>query len=122
MKTGFCIILLIISGCTKSQPTLEVVAIQHVGKGIMNGDACKTLYREDNDAVISPTNFKITPYEAVKIANEKLGYSCGNKLGAQILADKEHYYIVRLGNVQDAIVISGADGSIVSSGFMEKKE
>lgn len=99
-----------------------MVAIQHIGKGVMNGDACMTLYREDGGRVITPANFRITPYQAVAIANERLAYSCGHKLGARILADNENYYIVRLENVQNAIIINGADGAILSKGFMEKNK
>lgn len=120
MKYTVCIILLFIAGCSETQSSLEAVAVQHIGKGIMNGDACKTLYREDGHAVVTPPNFKITPFEAIEIAKKKLGYSCGNKLGAQILSDVKSYHIVRLGVTQDAIVINGMNGAVESKGFMER--
>lgn len=120
MKYIICIILLFITGCGETQSSLEVVAVQHVGRGIMNGDACKTLYREDGRAVETPQNLKITPFEAIEIAKEELGYSCGNKLGAQILSDGKSYYIVRLGITQDAIILNGMNGAVESKGFMER--
>lgn len=119
MKYIICIILFFLAGCSKTQPNLEVVAWQHIGKGIVNGDACKTLYREDGQAVISPENFKITPFDAIEIAKEKLGYSCGNKFGAQVLANGKSYYIVRLGVIDDAIIINGMSGTVESKGFMK---
>ncbi len=103
MKYIICITLLFLAGCGKTQSSLEVVAVQHIGKGIMSNDACKTIYREDGNAVETPHNFKITPFKAIEIAKEELGYSCSNKLGAQILSDGKSYYIVRLGIIQDAI-------------------
>jgi len=122
MKAIIFLAVLLIFGCTKSEPNLELVAIQHIGKGVINGDACKTLYREDGRDVTTPVNFKITPYEAVSLVKEKLGYSCGHKFGSQVLADKEHYHIVRAGVTQDAIIVNGEDGSIVSKGFMARSE
>ena len=56
------------------------------------------------------------------LSKEKLGYNCGHKLGAKILSDKDHYYILRLGSLQDAIIINGKDAYIVSKGFMEKPQ
>lgn len=120
MKYAVCIIVVLIAGCSDTQPDFKSVAVQHIGKGIMNGDACKTLYREDGKAVVSPINFKITPFDAIEIAKEELGYSCNNKLGAQILAHGKFYYIVRLSDTEGAIIINGENGSIVSKGFMAK--
>ena len=120
MKAVIFIMVIFVTGCTKSDHKLEFVAIQHIGKGILNGDACKTLYREDGRMIKLPENFKLTPYEAIAIANEQLGYSCGNKFGSKILADKQHYYIVQLNVRQNAIIINGEDGSILSKGFMSR--
>ncbi len=120
MKYTICIILLFMAGCNETQSSLDVVAVQHTGKGIMNGDACKTLYREDGHAVVTPPNFKITPFDAIEIAKEKLGYSCENKSGAQILSDGKSYHIVRLGVTRDAIVINGMNGAVESKGFIER--
>lgn len=120
MKSIILIIIVFLFGCDKTEPNFEFVAIQHIGKGIMNGDSCRTLYREDGHNVKTPEKFKITPYQVVMLAKENLGYSCGHKLGAQILADKENYYIVRLDFIQDAIIINGKNGSIISEGFMER--
>jgi hypothetical protein len=119
MKYAIFVFLFFIAGCSKTQANLEVVAEQHVGKGIMNDYACKTLYREDDHDVITPENFKITPFEAIEIAKEQLGYSCGSKLGAQILSDGKSYYIVRLGVIQDAIIINGMHGTVEANGFMK---
>lgn len=114
--------MLLLSGCAKSDPKLELVAIQHMGEGLIDGDACKTLRREDGLNIETPQNFTVSPYELIVIAKETLGYSCGHKWGAQIYADKENYYIVRLGLIEDAIIISGETGAILSKGFMEKPE
>lgn len=121
VKLTISIILLFLVGCSEKPSGLVVVAVQHIGKGIMKGDACKTLYREDDHAVTTPQNFKISPFEAIGIANEELGYSCTNKFGAQILADEQSYYIVRLGSSQDAIMINGINGVVESKGFMERE-
>jgi len=80
----------------------------------MNGDACKTLYRDDDQTVVTPPNFKITPFEAIEIAKEKLEFSCSSKLGAQILSDGKSYHIVRLGVKQEAIIINGINGAVES--------
>jgi len=111
---------LFLFSCSKPQPTLELVANQHIGKGIINNDPCKTLYRDDGNDVVIPRNFKLKPHEAVIIAKQKLGYSCVNKLGAQLFADTSNYYIVRLGVTDNAIVIDGTNGVILSKGFMGK--
>lgn len=119
MKYIIFFILLFIAGCNETQPSLEFVAVQHVGKGVIDGDACKTLYRKDGHAVTVPSNFKITPFEAIEIAKDKLNYSCSNKLGVQIFSDGKSYHIVRLGLTEDAIVINGTNGAMESIGFMK---
>lgn len=119
MKYAIYVFLFFIVGCSKTQANLELVAVQHIGKGILHGDACKTLYREGGHDVVTPENFKITPFEAVEIAKQKLGYSCGSKFGSQVLADGESYYIVRLGVAQDAIIINGMYGTVESKGFLK---
>jgi hypothetical protein len=120
MKYTICSILLFAAGCSETQSNLEVVAVQHIGKGIINDDECLTLYREDGNAVVTPHNFKITPFEAIEIAKEKLKYACGNKLGTKILSDGKAYHIVSLGVAQDAIIINGMNGTVESKGFMER--
>lgn len=122
MKYIICIILLIIAGCSETHPNLKLVAVQHVGKGVMNGDPCNTLYREDSKAVVTPPRFKLSPFDAIEIAKENLGYSCGNKLGVQIFSSENSYHIVRLGITKDAIVINGMTGAVESKGFMKRDE
>jgi hypothetical protein len=117
---AICIMLIFIAGCSESRSNLEEIAVQHTGRGIMNNDACKTLYREDGRAVKTPQNFEISPFDAIIIAKKKLNYSCGNKLGVRILSDGKSYYIVRLGSTQDAIIINGVNGVIESKGFMTR--
>lgn len=120
MKNVIYFLLFLMIGCSEQETSLELVAVQHIGKGIINGDACKTLYREDGRTIISPEKFRITPFQAIKIAKDELGYSCTNKLGADILSDGKSYFIVRLGVKEDAIIINGTDGTIKSKGFMRR--
>ena len=122
MKYIICIILLFMAGCSETHPDLKLVAVQHIGKGIINDDPCKTLYREDGKNVVTPPRFKLSPFDAIEIAKENLGYSCGNKLGAEIFSSESSYHIVRLGNKKDAIVINGMNGSVESKGFMKRDE
>jgi hypothetical protein len=122
MKLTIMTIILFMFGCAKPESKLSLVAIQHVGEGVVSGDTCKTMYLEDGRDVKKPEEFKITPYEVVATAKEKLGYNCGHKLSAEILSDKDHYHIVRLGSLQDAIIIDGQDGSIVSKGFKDESQ
>lgn len=119
-----CIILVFtvfVMSCSETEIHLETVAIQHVSKSV-SGDACNTLYREDGGMIITPNSFDITPFDALKIATENLGYSCSNKLGAEVFSDGTSYYITRLGLTQDAIIINGKSGLIESKGFMSRKK
>lgn len=120
MKYIVSTILLILAGCSEEKSKFESIAVQHIGRGIMNGDACKTLYRKDENPVEAPFSFKITPFEAIEVAKEQLDYSCLNKLGSEIFSDGKSYYIVRLGIMKDAIIINGSNGKVESKGFMGK--
>lgn len=80
-------------------------------------DACKAIYRQDGKDVLTPVQFRISPYEAIKLAEARLGFSCRHKWGAQIYASSTHYFIARAGNLSRAIVIDGITGELVSEGF-----
>jgi len=88
----------------------------------MYNDPCKSLYRKDGNEVVIPKNFKIKPHEAVIIAKEQIGYSCTNKFGAQLFSDTSNYYLVRLGVTDNAIIIDGENGFIISKGFMGRSK
>ncbi len=118
MKYSLYILIFFLFSCSKQPPIRELVANQHIGKGVMHNDPCKTLYRDDGNEVKMPKDFKLKPHEAVIIAKQKLGYSCINKLGAQLFADSSNYYLVRLGVTDNAIIIDGTNGAIISKGFM----
>ena len=122
MKTSLFIFLFLVLGCSNQNSGLHLVALQFVGKGTINEDPCKRLYLEDGSDVVTPTNFKLKPHEAVIIAKNNLDYLCTHKWGAQIYADNDNYYIVRLDVINDAIIINGTNGAIISKGFMRKSK
>ncbi len=125
MKSNYLYIFISIffmCACNANQPPAKVlVAIQWVGNGYEGNDPCNSLYKEDGSLVKTPSNFVITPYKAVKIAYNNINYSCSNKLGAQIYADNQNYYITRLGDLNQAIIIHGASGVVLDNGFHHQK-
>ena len=53
---------------------------------------CKEV-RNESGRVATPTGFKISPDEAMKLAVSKDGIKCNSKLQIVIYADSAHYYI-----------------------------
>ena len=49
--------------------------------------------RNENGRVLTPTGFKISPDEAMKLAVSKAGIKCNSKLQIVIYADSANYYI-----------------------------
>ncbi|MGH1487378.1 MAG: hypothetical protein ACRBCI_14280 [Cellvibrionaceae bacterium] len=104
--------------CSENNNTkIKFIANQWVGNGFEGDNRCASIYREDGNIVKTPPTFSLSPLDAVSIAKETLNFSCTHKWGAQIYADKKHYYIARLGSLDNAIIIHGVSGEIISKGF-----
>jgi hypothetical protein len=116
-----CITLILLLGCSeKNTSEIKLVAIQWVGNGFEGSDRCASVYWEDGKEAKKPSEFLLSPYDAIKVAKDKLNFSCTHKFGAQIYADKENYYIARVELLDNAIIINGTTGKILSAGFQAR--
>jgi len=121
-KICLYLLLIFVSACNSAQTSLKLVAVQHTGSSNeLSDDVCRSLYRNDGRQIVTPVSFKLTPYQAIILAKNNLDYSCSNKFGAQIYADSESYFIVRLAVISEAIIINGTTGKIISEGFMRNR-
>lgn len=118
VKLVLVIFTILVSGCLSTDETdmtLLFVGNQHITCENISVNGIKSE---------SPNGFKVTPEEAVHIAEKEAGFICSNKLGAQLYADENKYYLGRLTSgmseediIKTSIAIDGKSGEVVRAEF-----